>query len=56
MNVLSATEMYSQIVKIVCFILCDFYHSKKKKKEKRLGPNLDIPDPLFQVLQVSPSC
>ena len=33
-NVLSATEKYSQIVKIVCFILCDFYHSKKKKRKK----------------------
>ena len=29
MNVLGAAELYSHIVKTVCFILCDFYHNKK---------------------------
>ena len=28
------------MVKIVCFILCDFYHNKKKSLKKISGPNL----------------
>ena len=46
-----ATELQLNRIKIVLYSVT-FTTIRKKK---RLGPNLDIPDPLFQVLQVSSS-
>ena len=37
-SVLSTTKLQLSMIKIVCFILCDFYHNKiKKKKSNHLG-------------------
>ena len=33
-SVLSTTKLQLSMIKIVCFILCDFYHNKIKKKNQ----------------------
>ena len=41
-NIPSATVQLN-MVKIVCFILCDFYHNKKQQKKKKTPHHLEIP-------------